>query len=385
MNGKDPVRRDDKPAPLVQSHDAYFKAMFRWAAIRADFVHCFLPSALRGMLAAEEPMLEAKDFQGVSLHEAQIDVLLQVPLNAPPPDDYLYLLLEHKSAPDTAIHAQLATYQVAIMRQQSSIRRATKKGGFRYRTVLKWVIYNGSNPWPTPLRSSQQTSRRSALVKVAAAAFDSAYELLDLRQTPVDGICPSFPRLIAVMLALRGAISEKDLAKQRRKWPQLWQQSEPSVEAILKRIAHGLKDAPDLVKEQTLSYMSFSSRWETADYDMMDKLFRNEEGGATMPTIAERIERQALEREAPAILARGISQGMTQGRAEGMFQGMAESLIRQLQHRFGTLPDETMARIKESEPDDLMRWTERVLDAPALEAVFTDEPLSPRLRINGEP
>ena len=369
MSGKEPVRRDDKPAPLVQSHDAYFKAMFRWAAICADFVRCFLPPALRGMLAVEEPILEAKDFQGVSLNEAQIDVLLRVLLKAPPPDDYLHLLLEHKSAPDPAVHAQLATYQAAVMRQQSTPPRATQKRGFRYRTVLKWVIYNGSKPWPTPLRSSQQTSRRRVLAEASAVAFDSSHELLDLRQTPVGGICPGFPRLIAVMLALRGTLGEKELAIRRQERPQQWQQPEPTIEAILKRIADGLEDAPDLLKEQTLSYISFSRYWQTADYDMMTRLFRNEEGGTTMPTIAERIERQALERERPGILA----------------QGMAESLIRQLQHRFGTLLDEITTRINQATPDDLMRWTERVLDAPTLEAVFTDEPLPPRLRINGEP
>jgi hypothetical protein len=56
--------------------------------------------------------------------------------------------------------------------------------------------------------------------------------------------------------------------------------------------------------------------------------------------------------------------------AEGRRQGEAEVLLRLLRSRFGTLPEDVMARLNAA--DALLRWSERVLSASTLDAVFAE-------------
>jgi hypothetical protein len=60
------------------------------------------------------------------------------------------------------------------------------------------------------------------------------------------------------------------------------------------------------------------------------------------------------------------------GRAEGRREGEAEMLLRLLRVRFGPLPAEVTTRVTTADPETLLRWSERVLSAPTLEAVFAE-------------
>ncbi len=59
-----------------------------------------------------------------------------------------------------------------------------------------------------------------------------------------------------------------------------------------------------------------------------------------------------------------------QGRQEGYREGVAEVLQRQLELKFGPLPGAFIARLREADDDLLLRWSERVLMAVSLSAVF---------------
>ena len=59
-----------------------------------------------------------------------------------------------------------------------------------------------------------------------------------------------------------------------------------------------------------------------------------------------------------------------EARAEGKVEGAANVLIRLLTLRFGELPAGTAERVHAGTEADHVRWTERVLFAPSLEAIF---------------
>jgi predicted transposase YdaD len=59
-----------------------------------------------------------------------------------------------------------------------------------------------------------------------------------------------------------------------------------------------------------------------------------------------------------------------EGRAEGRQAGEAEMLLRLLRLRFGPLSMEVTARVTAAGTETLLRWSERVLSAPTLDAVF---------------
>lgn len=72
---------------------------------------------------------------------------------------------------------------------------------------------------------------------------------------------------------------------------------------------------------------------------------------------------------AERFIEQGLQQGLQQGLRQGMQQGEARILIRQLQRRFGELPEALRQRIEAADADTLLAWSERVLTARSLEEV----------------
>ena len=80
------------------------------------------------------------------------------------------------------------------------------------------------------------------------------------------------------------------------------------------------------------------------------------------------VERLAIQRGR----IEGRLEGKMEGKMEGKLEGEATVLSRLLGKRFGTLSDETLARLTQATADQLELWTDRVLDAPSLAAVFDE-------------
>jgi len=72
-------------------------------------------------------------------------------------------------------------------------------------------------------------------------------------------------------------------------------------------------------------------------------------------------------------LERTYQSGLAAGRAEGKAEGKADGLLRLLQLRFGDVVDAAVvARVRGASIADLDHWTDRILDAATLAAVFID-------------
>jgi hypothetical protein len=63
-------------------------------------------------------------------------------------------------------------------------------------------------------------------------------------------------------------------------------------------------------------------------------------------------------------------EGRLQGLAEGKAEGKADTLLRQLRRRFGLVPEPLVTRITAASIADLDAWSDAVLDATSLVAVF---------------
>lgn len=67
----------------------------------------------------------------------------------------------------------------------------------------------------------------------------------------------------------------------------------------------------------------------------------------------------------------GLAQILRQeGRTEGMQQGEAKLLLRLLEKRFGPLPEAKRALINAADADTLLQWSDKLLTADSIEAVF---------------
>ncbi|WP_313054175.1 DUF4351 domain-containing protein [Pseudomonas lopnurensis] len=70
-------------------------------------------------------------------------------------------------------------------------------------------------------------------------------------------------------------------------------------------------------------------------------------------------------------LERGLEQGLERGLEQGRLQSLRDVLSRQLAHRFGPLSAEVEQRLQQADSEMLGRWADNVLDAQALEDVFS--------------
>ena len=66
----------------------------------------------------------------------------------------------------------------------------------------------------------------------------------------------------------------------------------------------------------------------------------------------------------------GRAQGLQEGRQEGR-QVAAEMLGRQLNRRFGALSPAVQKRLAKASPEQLVQWSDAVLDATTLKQVFS--------------
>lgn len=66
-------------------------------------------------------------------------------------------------------------------------------------------------------------------------------------------------------------------------------------------------------------------------------------------------------------------EGRQEGMREGWKDGEAALLTRQLQKRFGELPDAVRMRLRGARPDQLEHWGERLLEVESLDELFAGE------------
>ena len=70
------------------------------------------------------------------------------------------------------------------------------------------------------------------------------------------------------------------------------------------------------------------------------------------------------------LIHQGRTEGLTEGRAGGLADGERRLLERLLTRRFGPLPADVLTRIRAAPEEQLLQWSDEVLSAPSLEAIF---------------
>jgi predicted transposase YdaD len=100
---------------------------------------------------------------------------------------------------------------------------------------------------------------------------------------------------------------------------------------------------------------------------MVERLLEDDELLLELPYL-QRIREEGRE----AGREEGREAGREEGRLEGRREGEAEMLLRLLRLRFGTVPTEVTTRVTTADPETLLRWSDRVLSASTLEAVFAE-------------
>lgn len=102
-------------------------------------------------------------------------------------------------------------------------------------------------------------------------------------------------------------------------------------------------------------------QWRDLLHTLMDEV--------QLPPVNSLQELDMMIAEKPGIWAQHWRQ---EGQAEGRVEGQADLLLRQLQRRFGPVPEEIKQRVRAAKTEQLETWSLNILDAAILDDVFQD-------------
>ena len=326
----------DSPSP----HDAFFKALVspqRALVLLRDH----LPADIAAMLDDTPPELVEGTYIDKALRNTRSDRLFKARLKAGGAA-FVYVLLEHKSSPDPDTPLQLAGYMLNIWSDLSGTTRRGKHPGRRRALppIIPIVFYHGAAKWSAPRSLGEMMAGGDAL-RPFAPDFPR-YVLLNLETIPREDL--SSDKTLHVGFRILFHATRKP-------------HSRALLTDILRRWA-GATGADRGLQEQGMRYILRGFDVQPETYDEAAQAARLRTGGEPMSSIAQRLEE------------RGEARGEARGRAVGLAEGEAKSLARLLQRRFGPLPAAVRSRIAAASVDELDDWTDQVLDAPSLEAIF---------------
>ena len=314
-------------------HDT-FRQMFAQPEVAADFLHNYLPPAVRDQLDLSTVELQQDSFVDDELREHFADLLFHVSLHN---GDiaFVYALLEHKSQPEPLVAFQLLRYMVRIWERSQRDEGALP-------LIIPIVVYHGEQKWRVPHSFSELFTGPEAL---RGYWPDFAYALTDLSAYSDDELRGEVVLRVA-LLALK-TIFARDAANRL-----------PGILTLLRR---GLTDEQRALEylQTVLLYLGRNQYLEEDDLRAaIATALADEEEGSAFMSIAEKWEAKGREQ--------GIELGVEQGREEGREEGREAAramVFSLLNHQFESLPQSIVQKLYNCSLDQL-----RALHNPFLEA-----------------
>lgn len=315
-----------------QPHDALFRALLDSPARAAALIRDHLPPEVAERLSAGPPRPIDGTFIDDALAESRSDRLFAVTLTDGRAA-LLYVLLEHKSAPDPATPLQLLGYMVAIWKRHLA---QTPDPPTRLPPIIPVVFYHGARPWTVP-PSVLDCIDADDRLRPWIDRF--AYVLRDLGPIPYEAL--SRERAVRAALGALKHAFERGVTR-----------------GLLARLIGDLPD-DDPLTMQVLRYIVRVYDTTAADLRAAVEQAKPDRRDDLMPTVAQEWMQQGR--------AEGLLAGEAKGRAEGLrtgkAEGKAEMLLRMMRRRFGTVPDAVETRVRHAGAETLDAWSERLLDA----------------------
>lgn len=322
--------------------DSSYKLLFSHA--------CMVEDLLRGFV--HEDWVEKLDFSSLERYNAGFvtddirerldDIIWRVRWG----DDwlYVYLLIEFQSSVDHWMAVRIMTY-VGLL-YQDLIRSGQLKVGSKLPPVLPLVLYNGERKW------------------VAAT------DIHDMITEAPGSLGNYLPRLKYLLLAERD-YQDSELEKLNNLVAALFRLENSRTPELMQQVVILLLEWLGDVKQDSLrraftvwfSRVIFPKKFGGEEPPAIEELYE------VKTMLAERIEQWKQEYQKQG-LQEGLQEGLQQGMQQGMHKGSLRILARQMEKKFGSLPEEVMERLNDADEDQILEWSERVLVCSTIEEMF---------------
>lgn len=314
---------------MPQPHDRLFRQTFAEPEHAAALLRACLPPAIARALDWPTLQVRTAEFVDEHLRGHRTDELYSV-------DDHdgneHFVALEHKAWPDGNAPRQMLRYHLQIDEHRAS-------QGLPSPPILPVIVHHGPKPWSAPTTLLQ--GRGGALHRYV----DVALIIIDLARLDE-------PQILALGFTDRGTATVLFLQVLRTAGPDAALTLLQRWFALLRRVRCGRDGRRALGGLLTYALeVTELTKEQVADFAAM---------------VGDQTDRDSIMSTADKLRA----EGRTEGRTEGRVEGKIETLLRQMTRRFGPLPEIVAARVRAASPADLDDWTDRILTAPTLEALF---------------
>lgn len=329
----------DESARIHHPHDKLAKHAFSDIPTAVALFRNYLPQRIVRLLDFDKLTLEPGTYIDEAYKQTASDLLFSVPYKEKTKERaFLYLLFEHLSSEKPWTPFQLLLYKVDIWKDWRRKHPSAKK----LPLILPIVLAQSGKEWKVPLSFHDLIHLPSPGHKDLLRYIpDFHFELIELVKLPYNKILGT-PFGILTMRILKAQPLQQLLSDPVWDEELMAQVQETILEILLYYIANVGDVDTNL----------FTDRLKR----IQNPLIQNQ----TM-TIAEQLRQEG--REQALEQTRTIAEQFRQ-------EGRNESLQALLSYKFGQLSIPVMERIQSATPQQLERWTYRILDAQTLEQVF---------------
>jgi predicted transposase/invertase (TIGR01784 family) len=297
---------------IQNPHDQFIRSVLSKPKLARDFLQNYLPPQVIEKLNLATLKITQESFVGEQLHQHHTDLLFRgkTKNNA---KAFVYILLEHKSSPDSFVAFQLLRYIVRIWEKE-------KEKSKKLPPIIPLVLYHGKSRW-TISRKFENLVENAADFGDFIPRFD--YELVDLSafsETEIKGQA----MLQVALSTLRHIFS-------------------PNIEKKLTEIFSLLKQSEE---QGAVEFLGTVLRYLTATDDKV-----------TEEDIRTSLEEAFPEKE-NKVMASFVVKYIEQGRQEGQIMLM----LRQLKRKFGELQISITEQIQLLSNDKLEELSDLILE-----------------------
>jgi hypothetical protein len=341
----------------MQPHDRLNKFVLGVPENAASELRAVLPAAVADRVDWTVMQRLAGSFVSPELQGRHSDLVFRTRIDNR--DGYLFCLIEHQSVPDPLMAFRMDEYQSRLW--SDYVRENPRSHTLP--PIISCVLYTGgkhSRRWNAPQELSELIDIGPELREALGDHLPRLrYFLDDITTVDLEQLCarPATPETIAMLAFYKIDLEADDLVDQLK--PAL-----PALRAIL---------ASPRARDVYHAYFTYAFSVAEIDGAAVETLADaiGPVAKEALMTTAERLEARGEARGLAAGEARGLAAGEARGLAAGEARERAATLTRLLTLKFGELPNPATTAIHHATPEQLLRWTDRVLTAATLDEIFT--------------
>jgi predicted transposase/invertase (TIGR01784 family) len=299
---------------ISNPHDRFSKEILSQPAAAAVFLANYLPKKVAAALRFARIEVMKGSFVDTDFKEFFSDLLYRVRLKGRR-DAFVYVLIEHKSAPDKWVGFQLLRYMVKIWEPMAEERRG------KLPPIIPLVLYHGRRKWRVARHFAELIDLENA-ESLRENIPNFAYPLCDLSEYDSDSLRGDL-KLRVALLALKNVFNPDQQAK--------------TVELLElgKRLPGHYRDGLEYLLKVLRYYSSAAKDLANEDLTAAVRRVIPRQEDEIMNALTRGWMKEGRQKGLQQGLEEGLEKGLRQGRKEGARKGAADFALLLLRQRLG--------------------------------------------------